>query len=107
MAQRYRHQIIIQKPTESGNDYGEVTEAWSTLDTIWASMENAGAGENFEAGSQVQVNDFIFEAYYLSTVTTKNRIKYGDRYFDIEGVENLGNRGRKMRIRATETDENT
>lgn len=107
MAQRYRHQIVIEKPTESASaGYGEVSSSWSTLITCWASMENRSSGEIFEAGSQVQTNDFVFETYYNSSVTTKHRINYGTRYFDIEGVENIDNKGRKMRIHAKETDEN-
>jgi len=104
MAQRYRHKIVIQTPTESLDDYGEVTESWDTHLTVWASKENVSAGEAFEAGSVVETNTFIFECYYASTVTTDMRISYDSRFFDIEAVENVDNKGRKMRLRATETD---
>lgn len=104
MAQRYRHRIVIETPTETQDNYGEITETWETLLTVWASLDNVSAGELFEAGSQVQQNHFVFELYCDSSVTTECRIKYGTRYFDIEGVENVDNRSRKMRIRAIETD---
>jgi len=105
--QRYRHQIVIQTPTDSQNAYGELTASWATLLTVWAAMESTAAGETLEAGNQVQQNRFLFEVYYNSGITSKCRIKYGSRYFDIEGVYDIDNRGRKMRITAVETDENT
>jgi len=103
--QRYRHQIVIQTPTESQNDFGEVTESWATLITCWASMESGPAGEAFEAGAIVQQNTYAFEIYYNSSVTTKCRIKYGTRYFDIQSVTDPDGRARKLAIVATETQE--
>ena len=77
-----------------------------TSDGRWtADLSPVAAGEIFEAGGQAQSNAYDIEMHYISDVTTKCRVKYGTRYFDIEGITNREERGRRMILRAVETDE--
>lgn len=103
---RYRHQIVIESPTETTDSYGEVSETWSEVATVWASITPIDATEAFEAGGQVEQKRFTVETYYNSIFTAKCRIKWGSRYLDIQGVNDIDTKQRKMKMTAIETDEN-
>ena len=99
-----RHRTVIQVATDSVNSYGENTESWATLATVWARFTPKAGREDFEAGSEIQATTYDVEMWYLSTVTTKNRLVYDSRTFEIESITNTDEKNRKMILTCTEKE---
>ncbi len=97
-----RHRVTIQQATETQNSYGEIVQAWTTVATVWASIEARGVRESFAASQQFATADHIITIRYRSGVTAKMRIVYGSRVFDIQGAVDPDGRKRTLMIYAKE-----
>lgn len=83
-AGQLRHRITIEEVTETQSSTGEVQESWSTFAERWAEMIGISGDERF-AGEQFHGEvDHAFRIRHLDGVTTKMRINYDSRIFDIK-----------------------
>jgi SPP1 family predicted phage head-tail adaptor len=98
----YRHKIEFQFLTNSQNEFGENEETWATLAEVWALVEQQSGSEKFRGGEMIAVGAFRIETWWREDVTADCRIKFGDRYLEIENVANDGGLDRKMTIIAKE-----
>lgn len=100
-----RRRITIQRVTETQDDQGQVVETWATLATRWASIEPLQGREFFASQQLDESLDVRFRIRYDSTVgtmTTKDRISWNSRTFDIRSISNLEQRNIEMEILAQE-----
>ena len=88
-----RHVIDIQEATETRDDFGAITQTWATvegLDNIRAAIWPISAREVLNKRQlELEITHRV-NIYYFPDVTAKQRIKWGDRYFDIDSVINPG-----------------
>ena len=91
---RLRHRVAIQAQAEPAaiDAAGETRPSWSTVTTVWASIDPAG-GKELYAGQQVnaEVSHKVTIRYY-SALTTAHRLLFGDRIFDINFIRNVEER---------------
>jgi SPP1 family predicted phage head-tail adaptor len=92
----------VEKVSEARDDHGGIVESWSTFATVWASVE-PGSSREFTAAKQVN-GELTHEIRmrYLAGLTSKMRIVFGGRVFDIQPPMNVREANREMRIMATE-----
>lgn len=94
-------QVTIQQLTEAKGDSGEPIESWTTLCTMFCSLEAVDAPERFTEGTvmdQISARAWIrFTGPYRAdcdplrvAVTKKRRIVYLGRTYDIAAAEQLG-----------------
>lgn len=86
-----RHQVTLQQLVAGSppvNPIGEPDEAWTDIATVAAAIEPlrgreliAAQAAQSEATGQIRIR-------YRSGVTTKFRVKFGTRFYDILGVVN-------------------
>lgn len=90
-AGQLRHQIVIQERDGTG---------WKHYDTIWAAKEMVAYREQFEQANQLMhdSNMIRFRTRYRSDITDKMRVAFGDKYYDIQRVDELDNRWREMSL---------
>ena len=102
-AGRLRHRITIQQPTAgSANAYGETTDTWTTFAEVRAAIIPQTARE-FVAAQQVRgTMTHLLEIRALSGITNQMRVKFGTRYLHIDGVIEIDERGREMRLACVE-----
>lgn len=94
-AGQLRHRVTIQRPTEDING-GATT--WSDVETVWASIAPI-AGREYFAAQQVQSDvTHRVRMRYGPTVTTKDRLTFGVRHFDIRTVLNRDERNRELEL---------
>ncbi len=48
-AGKLRHRLAIQEPVETRDDHGGITRTWSTVATVWGSIETLTGRELYEA----------------------------------------------------------
>lgn len=100
-AGRIRHKVTFQRATVTQNTLGEPVRTWSTLATVWASLEPTGGKEKY-AAMQVQgeVISLIICRYQsaLSDLAINDRITHGSKVYDIKSVINVDERNIQLEI---------
>ena len=86
-----RNKITIQTTTQTQDTYGGVTDSWSTYMTAYAEIKTLG-GQEFYLSRQAfgqRTEKFVIPYSSLgSSITTKMRINFNSRIFDIVDMEN-------------------
>ena len=98
-----RHQIVVETPTETADTMGGITTTWATFKTIRAAVMPLRGREYLEARQTQTAVSHRIRIRYLEDLTTKMRIKWGTRYFDIESVLNILERNHQMDLMVIET----
>lgn len=79
--------ITIETPTVTRDTYGSEILTWSTLATVWASKQHKTSREFYVAQKiNSEVTD-LFIIRYRAGITTKMRVNYDGRYYDILGAD--------------------
>lgn len=99
----FRHRIDIEAQAIGKDAYGQETNGWALVAQVWGKIEPSGGNESFNSGEVRAVGSYTVTMWYRSDVTTKCRLKYGARYFEIESVTNEGETNRKLILTCKET----
>jgi SPP1 family predicted phage head-tail adaptor len=82
-------QVTIQSVTQTTDDQGGFTEAWATFATVWAYVRPVKGYERFQAQQLQTPVTHKLTVRYLAGVTTKHRILFDSRVFEIKEVINV------------------
>lgn len=95
---KLRERVTVQQATETRNAIGETVLAWSTYDTVWASVEGVSSREALDAGKiDVQISHRV-RMRYLSGMTQNMRLSWRDRTLEIVSLLEYGNRSEHVLI---------
>ncbi len=88
-----RHQITIEKQSTTRDSYGEIGGAWTSGLNTWASIEPLRGLEYFnaqqiQAGVTHEIRMRNLTMIGTTGISSKHRIKFGSRYFNITSVIN-------------------
>lgn len=98
-----RHKITIQSPTETSDGMGGMTTTWSTFKTVRAAIWPLKGAEYIATMQTTSEISHKVRIRYLEALTPKHRIKWGDRYFDIEAIINPDERNIYFEMMCKET----
>jgi len=101
-ARNMKHRVTIQQFSETTNNYGEVETVWSDLFTIWASIQTVTGKEQFLSNQIYSTLSHKLRIRFIDGITTKHRIKFDDRYFNILAVFNIFEANKEIEILAEE-----
>jgi len=99
----YRHRVTIEAQAIGKDAYGQETNGWATIATVWALVMPVDGGESFNSGAVAAVGSLTVEMWYRADVTSACRIKYGNRTFEIDSVTNEDELNRKLILKVKET----
>lgn len=104
-AGRLRHKIVIQQVSEERSASGSVIQTWSDSLRLKAAVEPLQGREYWE-GKQLQ-NEVTtrFRIYYRSGITSKMRVLFNGKYYDILSVLDPEERHREIELMCVETSE--
>jgi SPP1 family predicted phage head-tail adaptor len=101
-AGRLRHRVTIQEPVVARNGYNEAITTWSTVATVWASVEPL-SGREFFAAEHVQSEiTHRVKMRYRSGVAPTMRVVHDGRYLMVEAVINYAERGTDLQLMCKE-----
>lgn len=101
------HRVTIQQATRTLNALGEPIEAWAIFaDNLPASLEAAPGREQIAAMQINAQRPYRITLRYLAGVTPLMRVKLGARTFEIQHVDNVGERNRALALTVTEVASN-
>ena len=104
---RLDRKIVIQKPTATLNTANEEIITWSTFAIVFAGKKDRGGGEALDVGV-VAFASTDWRIRYLSTLTEKMRVKYGDDIYSILSISEIGRReGQTIRTEKQDHGYNT
>ncbi len=104
-AGKRRHQIILQQPRGTRDAVGERQTTWTDSSPVWASIEPLTLRQAFMAAQQHASTTHKIEVAYvpaLAAVEAGWRIKFGNRYFVVDGVKNIEERNITLELLCTE-----
>lgn len=82
-----KHRVTISAPTQvQSSADGSIGETWTTLDTVWASIEPISTREqaNRQQAALPEATHSV-RIRYLSGITSRCKVVYGSRTLDIVG----------------------
>lgn len=97
-----RHRIAFQTFAETKGARGGVSDAWTTMSTVWGSISPLTGRELTNAQMRNSEITHKITIRYLSTVNAKGRALFGTRIFQLYEVLNIDERGIEMQIGAKE-----
>lgn len=101
-AGKLRHQVTIQQATETRNTLGEAIRTWSTVATVWASVEPLRGREFFDAEQvQSEISQRV-RMRYRSGIKPTMRLLYGSRILQIQAVIDVDERHREIHLMCRE-----
>lgn len=99
---KMRHRVALQSRAATQAGTGQPTGAWSTVATVWASIEPLQGRELVAAMAAQSELTHRVTLRYRSGITTKMRVSYGGRFFNIHAVRNSEERNQVMFLDCTE-----
>lgn len=84
--------ISIQEESGAADPYGQSGGTWTDVEgmsSLFASMITSGGREFFTAQRWSAEVTAVFKLRYIGGITTKDRVRYGDRIFNILLVNNV------------------
>ena len=87
-----RHLVTIQSASTTVSTSGEAALSWSDGDQIYAAIVTKAVSESGDGTIKAE-NTLTITIRHLSTLTTKHRLKFGSRFFNIISINNLDQRG--------------
>lgn len=104
---RYRHRVRFLAPQPVKTDYGSV-DRWVAFATCWARVRYVSGAESGSPATRESARETIeVSVRYRTDVTTKMRVQWQGRSYDITGYGDAGSedaRGRELVITATAID---
>lgn len=103
---KYNKRITFQKKVKLQDGEGSWVTDWVDHETVWARIKHLRGKEIIEAGAgAVKITSRIY-IRYREGITDSMRIKFGDRYFNIEFLNNFEERNIEYEILANEVRPN-
>lgn len=82
-AGRLRNRLQLQSAVEARNGYGEVIQAWSTVATVWGSVEPL-QGREYQLARQTQAETTVrMRIRYRADVRPSWRVRWEGRHYEI------------------------
>lgn len=97
-----RHKIGFYALTETQDEMGGITEAETLLCESFASITPISGNEKFIANQLFTEATAQIRCRYVLGITTKHKIKFGSRTFDIINIQNKDERNIEFLLIAKE-----
>ena len=96
------HMIEIQRRGQARDTVGQLKETWKNAGRVWASIRPVSGREYMAAsGERAEITHSIILRHGV-TVAPRDRIKLGERIFDVVSVMNTGERNRYLKLMIVE-----
>lgn len=94
----YRNRITVQEPVATKTPTGETALTWRELFPAWALARVEAGSEAEKNGQQRYSSTCIFETWYRGGVTTKCRVLWDNRQWEVVDVINVNGRNMTMEV---------
>jgi SPP1 family predicted phage head-tail adaptor len=104
---RLNQRITVQRPSTSLDAYGQRTDAWQTVATVWAQIQSLRSKESLQAMVMNSETLYKITTRYSAALLPPQtvsawRIVYGSRIFNIVSVANTDEDNKQLVFTCTE-----
>lgn len=85
-------QAELQSKAATASTNGERAGAWTTYETVWATVRETPAREIIAGNTEQAQKTLILFIYYHSSVTERHRVLFEGDAYDIENIREIGYR---------------
>ena len=104
-AGKLRHRIQLVQPTLVQDASGGIEEDQASIfATVWASIEALAGRELYAAQQKVSDVTHKITIRYMTGITAKLNVRFGNREFQIQAVENPDERTKVLNLLCLERD---
>jgi head-tail adaptor len=96
--------FVLQKPTETYGDFGQLTKSFATLTAFVGYLENQTGNRNFYGNSYETYAELILFCDILTDIDTSYRILYDNKYYRIVNIFNIRNHHMELDLVMIEGD---
>tara|TARA_R100001510_G_C7613590_1_gene176395 strand:- start:120 stop:449 length:330 start_codon:yes stop_codon:yes gene_type:complete len=99
---KMRYKAELQSPTATTDAGGGSAITWTRLTDLYCNIKPVRADEKYRQG---QVQDSVSHDVYIrhrDDISTKYRLVYGSRNFNIKGILNIDERDRYLLLKCQE-----
>lgn len=97
-ARSLKHKITFQSQSDTKNDFGEQEKNYIDVLTTWCSIQTITGREQFLSSQEYSTLSHKLRCRYSDKINTKQKIKFGDRIFNILAVLNIFEANRELEI---------
>ena len=95
---KMRFEVELQKPTNTRDAGGGITEEYTTLSNLYAGIETTRGNETLRQGQVQEKTTHIFTIRYRRDIGTNYRIRYDSDNYNIKFIKNIDNRNRYLEL---------
>lgn len=95
---RMDRRVTLQDRSVSPSSFGEPVPAWVDVAELWAAIEPLGSSEIWRAQAAESDATHRVTIRYRAGVTSRMRLIYGSRTFEIDSVANEGEKDRVLTL---------
>lgn len=99
---KYNKRMAVQVVTEVDDDYLSKTESWATNRYIWCKIKPLSGYEKVQAAAIDADISHKITARYDSNLSTKDRLLFDSRVFEILSIININEANTELEIMAAE-----
>jgi SPP1 family predicted phage head-tail adaptor len=99
---KLRHEITIQQQGSSRDAGGGISSGFTTLATVFANITPKSGKELYKQGKLVGSISHEIIIRHRTDISTKNRISFDSRLFNIRSVLDIDERGRFLKLQCEE-----
>jgi SPP1 family predicted phage head-tail adaptor len=93
-----RQRITLERPTITRDTSGAEIQTWGTFATVWASKKHKTSREFYAAQKvNAEITD-LFTIRYRAGVTTRMRVSFDGKDYDILGADDPDGRRRELQV---------
>lgn len=88
-AGKLRHRVSIESQSTEKDDFGQPRLTWTAVaSSVPADINPKGGREKFLADGRFPESDSVIVMRWRSGITSKMRVTFGTRHYDIQDVQN-------------------
>ena len=101
-----RHRVTIEKPTRTQLTGKGYTTIWNKIPggDVWAEVRPLSSSDRFAQAHVSNSQTHIVRIRKIDDVASDMRVKFGSRYFAIQGITNRDERGIELELSCEEVD---
>lgn len=82
--------LSLYTVSDDVDEFGVSEDSLDFLRTIWGGIFNMRGGESLANGIELNNIDVVFRIRHAPDISDKMVVGYGDKFFDIEFIEEIG-----------------
>tara|TARA_Y100001972_G_C7582027_1_gene291914 strand:+ start:100 stop:426 length:327 start_codon:yes stop_codon:yes gene_type:complete len=103
---KMRHRLELQKATNTTDAGGGMTQSYNTINIIYGAITPKSGNEKYRQGMVQESTTHEIMIRFVKNISTKYRIKFENRVFNIKNIQNVEERDRFLKLKCTEGEAN-